>query len=378
MKKYRLIGALIVAGLISSASVIAAEDDGNRPVTVAMFGDWPYSKFLFANANLLINSVNADAGVSYVVHVGDIHAGSIKGATDVNLCTSAGILPPLASSNPGWNQSVFAQFQKFHAPVIYTPGDNEWTDCHKPGQGTSGDPLKELASVRTLFFSRPGHSLGLTDKKVWSQAQYNDPDFPADAQYVENVMWKNGKVLFATFNMPGGSNNDSYLTAPWTSPFTNNAAQLNDETQRTAADIRWLESTFATAEREPRAKAVVLVLQADMWDPAALPGNGGTGLDHYTGFVKRLADLAVHFGGPVLLVNGDTHLYFSDKPLANPLSATGVIHHTQAVPNLTRIVVQGSTNDPAEWLRLTIDTRKYQPFSWTNVPYCASPTTKAC
>jgi hypothetical protein len=80
----------------------------------------------------------------------------------------------------------------------------------------------------------------------------------------------------------------------------------------------------------------------------------------------------------VLLVNGDTHLYFNDKPLANPLSATGVIHHTQAVPNLTRIVVQGSTNDPGEWLRLTIDPRKNQPFSWVNVPYCASPTNKAC
>ena len=32
-----------------------------------------------------------------------------------------------------------------------------------------------------------------------------------------------------------------------------------------------------------------------------------------------------------------------------------MIHGTQAVPNLTRITVQGSTNAPAEWLRLTID-----------------------
>jgi hypothetical protein len=55
-----------------------------------------------------------------------------------------------------------------------------------------------------------------------------------------------------------------------------------------------------------------------------------------------------------------------------------VIHHTQAVPNLTRVVVQGSTNAPAEWLRLTIDTRKNQPFSWTNVAYCADPNTNIC
>ncbi|WP_292994444.1 hypothetical protein [Nitrosomonas sp.] len=44
-------------------------------------------------------------------------------------------------------------------------------------------------------------------------------------------------------------------------------------------------------------------------------------------------------------------------------SATGVIHHTQAAPNLTRITVQGSTTAPSEWLRLTIDPSKSQPFS---------------
>jgi hypothetical protein len=273
---------------------------------------------------------------------------------------------------------VFALFQQFNAPMIYMPGDNEWTDCHKTGQASSGAPLKELASVRSLFFSRPGHSLGLTDKEVFSQQAYFDPNHPEDAQYVENVMWQDRRVQFATFNIPGGSNNDSYLTAPWTAPFTDNAAQLNEETQRNAANIRWLESAFAAAEQEPRAKAVVLMLQADMWDPAALPAAGGTGLNHYTPFVQRLADLTVAYGGPVLLVNGDTHLYFSDKPLANPTSATGLIHNTQAVPNLTRIVVQGSTNDPGEWLKLTIDTRKKQPFSWSNVVYCASPTNKSC
>src|SRR5262249_40242424 len=173
-------------------------------------------------------------------------------------------------SNPGWNQAIFAQFQKFQAPVIYTPGDNEWTDCHKSGQGASGAPLKELASVRTLFFSRPGHSLGLTDADVWSQSKYFDPMNPTDANYVENVMWMDRRVLFATFNMPGGSNNDDATTAPWTGIFNDPAAQAKEQADRTAADIRWLETTFATAQQAPRAKAIVLALQADMWDPEAL------------------------------------------------------------------------------------------------------------
>jgi hypothetical protein len=55
-----------------------------------------------------------------------------------------------------------------------------------------------------------------------------------------------------------------------------------------------------------------------------------------------------------------------------------MIHNTQAVPNLTRIVVQGALtadgNNPRKWLRLTIDPRAPGVFSWENVSYCeASP-----
>ena len=45
-----------------------------------------------------------------------------------------------------------------------------------------------------------------------------------------------------------------------------------------------------------------------------------------------------------------------------------------AVPNLTRITVQGSTNKPREWLRLTIDPRTEGVFSWENVVYCDDTT----
>ena len=114
-------------------------------------------------------------------------------------------------------------------------------------------------------------------------------------------------------------------------------------------------------------------LQADMWDPAQIAN--GEGLDKYTPFVKQLANEMTAFGGPVLLLNGDSHVYEEDRPLADPNSSTGQVHNTQAVPNLTRITVQGSTTIPGEWLRLTIDTRRQQPFTWTNVQYCKDPST---
>src|SRR5215471_18196007 len=170
MKKLLAAATLLSVVGLGNAAAIAADDatTRNNQVTVAVFGDWPYAdaagnRFLLENAPLLINSINADADVSLVIHVGDIHSGSEP-------CTSAGILPPIAQSIPAWNQGIFYQFQQLAFPVVYTPGDNEWTDCHKSKQLASGHPLKELASVRQLFFSQPGHTLGGQDKQVTSQA----------------------------------------------------------------------------------------------------------------------------------------------------------------------------------------------------------------
>lgn len=368
MTKNKLTAAALGATFALAAAYTACAADTNpngndaaTPITIAVFGDWPYAQLLLDNAALLTGSVNADAQVRLVMHVGDIHSGSMP-------CTSADTLPALAGANPDWSRKVYAQFQQFTKPLVYTPGDNEWTDCHKSKEKSSGFPLKELDAVRELFFARPGHTLGLTDKSVLSQAQYFDPTHPEDAAYVENVMWLDGKVAFVTINVPG-SNDDSL---PWTGIFADANAQAGERAARDAANGRWLHGAFDVAAQS-HARAVVIGLQADMWDPAQLAN--GEGLDQYTPFVQQLANEATAFGGPVLLLNGDSHVYESDQPLADPNSATGLIHHTQAVPNLTRITVQGSTNAPAEWLRLTIDTRKPQPFSWTNVPYCNDPAT---
>lgn len=76
--------------------------------------------------------------------------------------------------------------------------------------------------------------------------------------------------------------------------------------ERTGADMRWLQTAFDEAARS-HAKAVVIGLQA-----------GGVGLDKYTHFVKLLANLGVKFARPVLMLNGDSHLYGAGQPLGDP------------------------------------------------------------
>jgi len=365
MKKAFLIAAVLCSALIANNANAGNGTPINtgsaNAITLAVFGDWPYSPALLDAAPLLSDSINSEPKVRLVMHVGDIHSGSMP-------CTGAGLNPLPATSQPLWNQVIFELFEQCKDSVVYTPGDNEWTDCHKTKEGSSGYPLNELASVRSLFFPNPGDTLGGRKKQVLTQAQVFDPAYPTDAQFVENVMWEESQVVFVTLNVPG-SNNDGLK---WTAPFTDEVAQIQEVTERTEADIRWLERAFAQAEADG-AQAVLIGLQADMWDPAALV-SGGDGLDGYASFVKKLADLTVHFGRPVLLINGDSHLFGVDHPLADPLSPNGMIHNTQPVPNLTRITVQGSTNKPREWLRLTIDPHSPGIFSWENVVYCDDTT----
>ncbi len=353
------IGSLLRTPITRAERTLDGDKRSRNPLTLAVYGDWPYSLDLLAAAPTLITSVNSDPKVRLVMHVGDIHSGSMP-------CTGVGVVPLPPTAVPGWNQGIFNLFQQFNDPVVYTPGDNEWTDCHKTKEGSSGAPLNELASIRSLFFAHPGHTLGRRSMEVETQAREFDRRHPTDAQFVENVRWEQSQVVFVTLNVPG-SNND---TLPWkggTGAFLNEAARQQEVAERTAADLRWLKAAFEEAE-DDHAKAVLIGLQADMWDPEAL-APGGDGLDAYRPFVQTLADLSVHFGRPVLLINGDSHLFKVDQPLADPASATGTIHGTQAVPNLTRITVQGSTNTPSEWLRLTIDPRAPQVFSWENVVY---------
>jgi hypothetical protein len=134
----------------SGGEAAQGEDDGQgRAATLAVFGDWPYSLDLVAVAPLLIDSI--------------IHSGSMP-------CTGAGQSPLPAGSNPIWNYGVFGLFGQFRPPLVYTPGDNEWTDCHKKKEFSSGAPLRELAAVRELFFPEPGVTLGGERKLVLSAA----------------------------------------------------------------------------------------------------------------------------------------------------------------------------------------------------------------
>jgi hypothetical protein len=279
-------------------------------MSVAVIGDVPYGTAQEASFGELIAAINGDPKVRVAMHVGDIKSGSTT-------CTNERFT------------SIKAAFATFEDPVVYTPGDNEWTDCHRVNNGAY-DPLERLDAVRSTFFSDPGATLGRHPMRVDYQ--------PA---LVENVRWVESRVAFATLHVIGSNNGLSpYTGLGLTAP---TAAQIAEVQSRIASVLEWIDSTFDTAAAGDL-KGVLLAMQADTWDPA--PASAQQAI------VDRIAQRTAAFDGQVLLLQGDSHTYKADDPLG--------------LPNFTRVVVHGETL-PFEYLRLTIDPSDDAVFTWERI-----------
>jgi hypothetical protein len=379
MRKIIVPAAFAAVALVAAVAAYAGNgtpiNTGSANVlTLAVYGDAPYGLTPTDTAQnaatpAFIDSINNDPKVDLVAHVGDIHSGK-------QFCTQA------------YDQSVFDLWTQYKDPLVYTPGDNEWTDCQKSGEGGGtandyalGNPVANLDLIRSIFFANPGYTLGGRNKQVVSQAQVGQG---TDAKYVENVMWEQSKTVFVTLNIPGGSNNDA---DKWFGAATTSAQQSQEIAERTAADLHWLDAGFAQAQADG-AQNVVIFEQADMWD---LDGKPASHITNYKPFIDSIASHTLAFSKPVLLFNGDSHTYRSDNPLVHgapcaiePSSGADAVAcssdasanqaGTYNVPNFHRVVVHGSTF-PLEWLRLTDDPQasnpttatSFGPFSWTRI-----------
>src|SRR5262245_23980665 len=319
----------VTVAMACGATGASATDNG---LTISVIGDMPYTDQQHAAFPAFIEAMSADPSFGLVIHLGDIKAGSTA-------CTDAYI------------KEIRDVVNSYAGAFVYTPGDNEWTDCHRNAADPK-NPVERLNFLRQEFFSAPGMTLGRRPRRVLTQAS-DESAFPA---FAENQAWVTSKIVIGVVNIPG-SNND---LDPWTNGVGTPAQQREEFASRLAADLEWLDRIFALADEE-HARVVVIGIQADMWDPAAGPAE----LTGFNQIIQKVAFLARKFEKPVLLLNGDSHNFKVDNPLAEGDPAHGV---TTPVPNLTRIIVQGGADHfPLEYLRLTITPQEHQPFSWQRV-----------
>ncbi|MEN3534325.1 metallophosphoesterase [Microbispora sp. ZYX-F-249] len=316
MRKTLLAAAALAASLAAvvappALAAPAPAGSGKGPaVTFALIGDTPYGDDQRARFPALVDVIDSDPGVRFVLHAGDVKNGSTT-------CDDARFA------------DLAALFGTFADPFVLTPGDNEWTDCHRAAAG-GYLPTERLDAVRRVFYPVPGRTLGRHPMPVLSQA--------ADRRhrdYRENVLFTKGRVVFSTVHVVGSDND----LQPWSELPGGDRPGLRTaefEARRDAA-LDWIDATFERARRT-HAPGVLLMMQAE---PVQTPG--------FADIRARVVAQARAYGRPVLLVHGDEHVYEVEPGYAG-------------VSNLTRLETFGST--ASQWLRVTADPRTPAVFSW--------------
>jgi hypothetical protein len=279
-------------------------------VTFSLLGDTPYGDSQRAAFPTLVDEINADAKVRFVLHAGDVKTGS-------STCDDARFA------------DLAALYDTFADPFVLTPGDNEWTDCHRTAAGRYL-PTERLDAVRRFFFPVAGQTTGRRQMPVQTQA-YD----PAHAAYRENILFAASRVVFATVHVVGSEND----LEPWAQLPGGDRPDLRlaEFAARQAAALDWIDTAYATA-RSTDAAGVLLLMQAE---PTATPG--------FAAIRARILEQARAYHRPVLLVHGDEHVYEVEPGYG-------------AVPNLTRLETFGDT--ATQWLRVTADPRTANVFSW--------------
>lgn len=297
-----------------------------RHPKVALIGDLPYRDVDVLKLDEVIREIN-QAGVDLTLHTGDIKSGS-------SLCADELL------------QARFDQLAQLERPLVYTPGDNEWTDCHRPAAG-GYNPLERLAKLRSLFFPRPGLTLGRRPMRVFSQANQ-----PAHAEFVENVLFTRGDVVFATLHVVGSNNGHATWAGIGETAGAPRPERLAEVARRTAAAVALVDTAFDEAERRS-ASGVLLAMQANLAIDAPVGDPLRQGFEE---IVAKISERTLSFGRPVLVAHGDSHFYRYDKPLTAATVADG----PRRVEDFSRVENFGDTD--VHWVEISIDARTAEVF----------------
>lgn len=334
--KKGLIPGLIIFYFILFVSGCSNEQTENLLINTkkefALIGDMPYNakqKTQFLN---VMREIDA-ADLEFVIHAGDFAFDGIAWKK-----TSQG-LPPCADET---FQDRLSLAQKSKHPFIFTPGDNDWTDCHR-AKPHAFNPLERLTKLRQIFF-QGDNSLGQRTIRLTRQSENKNYN-----KFRENVRWTFADVLFVTLHMVGSNNNLGRTE--------DNDAEF---AQRNAANLEWMRKAFKQAKQNNN-KAVMIIAQANprfetTWTPKQQKRYILAGLKMkppkeqittgFDDFVAALENETLAFGKPVAYAHGDTHTFRVDKPLISSTSR-------RFIENFTRIETYGFPD--THWVRVIID-----------------------
>jgi len=264
-------------------------------------GDLPYAKTQdVAYRHLLRQSEKED--FAFLMHVGDFKAQGVA-------CSDEEFL------------KIRDLFRAYPKPVVYTPGDNEWTDCH----GVNADPIERLKKIRSMFYNDPAT---LRLKKLNVKQQSGDPKF---SKYEENYRFTKAGVSFIVVHVVGSNNNHR----------TDDPPSMAEFKERNAANLAFLKESFAEAIAND-APGVAVIIHAN-------PDFETGSKEGFKDFLASMRGFLSDYQRPVVCIHGDTHYYRVDKPLKDSKGKL-FTHFTRlevfGSPNVAGVVVSVDTKDP--------------------------------
>jgi hypothetical protein len=319
-----LAAAAIFVGLAAGAGPSSpGQGRGPETYTIGLFGDMPYNALGRSQYPNLLGDIN-HSNVAFSIFDGDMKAGGDGPCSDSLYATA------------------LAQFDTLERPLVWLPGDNDWTDCwgrYGPSQQPYFDPIERLSHERQLFTSTD-QSLGAKTLTLARQAGYP-----------ENVRWTYGPVVYLGLDVQGSNDNYPYHDTDAENPAapvrsdTEIQRQRDEEVARKAANLRWLGEGFAYA-KQIGAKGVLVDWQADLDFNNEQHLTNPHDYDAFGDYIDALRSQTEAFSGQVVLVHGDSHYFKVDKPL-NRSTGGGVL------ANFTRVETFGARN--TQWVSATID-----------------------
>ena len=321
-----LLVGITVALMVATSALVGSPTTAASAVSQAAFdfaviGDTGYTADQERMVDNLLEAVNRPH-LEFVAHVGDLGGPSAGSCTDEHRARR------------------LSQFQGSVHPLIYTPGDNDWTDCWEERAG-GYDPLERLGTLRHAFFAGE-ESLGA--RRVSLNRQSAQPGYAA---YRENARWTHRGVTFVTVH---------YVTE-----VLGRTAETDAEFEdRNGANVAWLQESFAAA-RSTNSAGVVILTQGNPFPTYA--GGRGVAPEPRPGFGEfwtALEEETRAFARPVLLVHGDTHFFRIDNPLhASYAECHEGTHDVRPIycrlHNFTRVEVFGAPYH--HWVQVTVDPR---------------------
>lgn len=243
--------------------------------TVIILSDMPYSakeKQMLQGPNGNLYRLINQQKPSVVMHLGDLKNGQSS-------CTKA-----LLSEHKALLDQVYP------GKIIYTPGDNDWTDCDRSSLTQHFDELDSLDFLLKLMYqTSPFLTRNLA--KVKSQPTQ-----------VENSLWINDRIAISTLHIVGTSNGRANVKQ------SSLHEAINKVDIRDNLNLDWL-NTIATHAKD--FDALIIGFQADIYQSAVIKSaacqlSPTKSCDAFARYRQAFDKLAQRIKKPILISHGDT------------------------------------------------------------------------